>query len=300
MAFSDRRYGQESFGYGESAGPRSPLGGMAMWSVNTWIIVINIAVFVLDALLYRFQGIAPLASFGYFSADTAIYSGQIWRFITFQFLHAGIGHIFFNMLALFFFGQMVERWLGSRRYLAFYLICGVAGPVFYLLFWASGLLVTGAGVPLVGASAGVFGVLIAAAAIAPNTTVMLLFPPIPMKLKTLAWIFVGIAAFTVVTQGNQPGANAGGEAAHLGGAALGYLLIKNVGWLAWANRLSFSLGGVKDRINDRVEQTKAKRDRDMQLEVDRILRKVHDQGIASLSDKEKKTLANATERQRRG
>jgi membrane associated rhomboid family serine protease len=83
--------------------------------------------------------------------------------------------------------------------------------------------VTSPYVPLVGASAGIFGVLIAAAFVAPNATIMLLFPPIPMQLRTFAWVLIAIAVFSVFTAGH----NAGGEAAHLGGAAMGAALMSN-------------------------------------------------------------------------
>ena len=187
-----------------------------MWSVTTWLIVINVVVYVLNGFSDDL-----VARWGYFSATTAIYDLQLWRFITFQFLHANLSHIFFNMLALYFFGPLIENYLGSRRYLAFYLLCGTAGAAMYLILWVLGFLESGAQTPLIGASAGIFGVLIAAARVAPDTTVMLMFPPIPMKLKVLAWIMIGIAVFTVFSNGR----NAGGEAAHLGGAALGALLI---------------------------------------------------------------------------
>ncbi|MEZ6192352.1 MAG: rhomboid family intramembrane serine protease [Phycisphaerales bacterium] len=81
----------------------------------------------------------PIDAWGYFSAATAILGGQVWRFVTFQFLHASFGHILFNMLGLYFFGPMVESHLGSRRFLAFYLLCGVASAVAYIGFWLSGL-----------------------------------------------------------------------------------------------------------------------------------------------------------------
>jgi membrane associated rhomboid family serine protease len=115
----------------------------------------------------------------------------------------------------------VESYLGPRRYLAFYLLCGMAGAALYLIFWRLGILEVSAATPLVGASAGIFGVLIGAARVAPNTTVMLLFPPIPMRLKIFAWVMLGIALATVLEQGQ----NSGGQVAHLGGAALGALLI---------------------------------------------------------------------------
>jgi membrane associated rhomboid family serine protease len=191
---------------------------ISAWSVTAWLIAINVAVFILDMITHR-----DLANLGYFSAATAIGGLQIWRFVTFQFLHLNVGHIFFNMLALYFFGPMVEQYLGKRRYLAFYLLCGVAGAASYLILLMLHVLPDGPATPLLGASAGIFGVLIAAATrVAPNATVMLLLPPIPMKLRTLAWVMLGIALYTVLFSGH----NAGGEAAHLGGAALGFILIQ--------------------------------------------------------------------------
>lgn len=202
---------------------RSRVGAMRMGSVTTWLIALNVAVFILDAFL-RPRGfpVGRLWLAGYFSASTALYELELWRFLTFQFLHADITHLFFNMLSLYFFGYLIEGYLGSRRYLAFYLLCGIAGAVAYLLLWAAGVLIGDPRVPMVGASAGIFGVLFAAARVAPDTTVMLMFPPIPMKLKVLALVLAGVALVTVLTSGR----NAGGEAAHLGGAALGSLLIQ--------------------------------------------------------------------------
>jgi membrane associated rhomboid family serine protease len=237
MGWQDRNYSQTPAAQGRARA----FGSMRMWSVTTWIILINVAVFVIDRLLYRFgiggytlvltdQGRSfPVVQtqyflewWGYFSRFTALGELQLWRFISFQFLHAGIEHIFFNMLALYFFGPLVESYLGARRYVAFYLLCGCAGGLGYIVLSTIGLLISNPFVPLIGASAGIFGVLVAAAMIAPDATVLLIFPPIPIKLKTLAWIFIGIAVYTVFSQGH----NAGGEAAHLGGAVAGYLLIQ--------------------------------------------------------------------------
>jgi len=232
--------------------------GFRLNSVNTWLIWINIAVFVLDWLLlsrgfgYRVNFL-PAANdqnvmgvfeyWGHFSRALAIEQGQVWRFLGFQFLHAGFFHLFSNMIVMYFFGPLIESYLGSRRFLAYYLLCGVAGPVAYLLMSAAGYLASpdwmpaelADYIPLIGASAGVFGIIIGAARVAPDVEVMLLIPPVPMKLKTLAWFLVGLAAYTVIFFGDRAGYNAGGEAAHLGGAALGYFLIQRGHLLDWAN-----------------------------------------------------------------
>jgi len=225
MGIADRDYWQED---------RRPtaFGGIRMWSVNTWLIVINVAVFLLNNAVqqtvvdsdgYVLGRIHPIADvYGYFSVSTAVYGLQIWRFITFQFLHANFNHILFNMIALYFFGPIVESYWGARKYLAFYLLCGIAGPVMYVILWAMGFLIHDPHVPLVGASAGIFGVLIAAAQIAPNATV-LIYGLIPMRLRMMALLLLAIAVYATFFNGE----NAGGEAAHLGGAAAGFFLMKN-------------------------------------------------------------------------
>jgi membrane associated rhomboid family serine protease len=226
MALADREY----FRY--QPRPRNPivqLFGEA--PVTASLIAINVAVFLIDHLLAPDQVTTPegyvlqftrLEFWGHFSASFAIYGLQLWRLITFQFLHANLMHLAFNMLSLYIFGPLVEQHLGSARYLRYYLICGVGGAVAYLALFMKGVLVGYAWQPLVGASAGIFGILVAAAQVAPHATIMLLFPPIPMRLRTAAWVFIGIAVWTVFTRGR----NAGGEAAHLGGAIVGFLLMQ--------------------------------------------------------------------------
>src|SRR5437762_12336527 len=108
----------------------------------------------------------------HFSAYTVVDLHQIWRFITFQFLHDGFAHIAFNMFALYMFGPMIESYLGRRRFLAFYLLCGASGGAAYVLLYQTKLLVTSPYVALVGASAGIFGGLVAAAMVAPNATIV--------------------------------------------------------------------------------------------------------------------------------
>lgn len=223
MGFADRQYAR----YDDRG--RTVVGAMRMWSVTTWLIVINIAVYLLNSVTRSeangFGGL--LYVWGYFSAATVIGGLQLWRLITFQFLHLGPEHLIFNMIALYFFGPIVDGYLGSRKYLAFYLLCGVAGGVMYLVLLLFGVLQDGPGTPLVGASAGIFGVLVAGARLAPDTTVMLIFPPIPLRLRVVALVMLGIAIYVVLSNG----INAGGEAAHLGGAALGALLIWRPGLL---------------------------------------------------------------------
>jgi len=205
--------------------PTNPFGNFRNWSYTSWLIAINIAVFILDSMSHQ-----QLTGWGYFSEATAISQLQLWRFFTFQFLHAGPQHIFQNMLALYFVGPSVELVLGRRRYLAFYLICGFAGPLMFMLFSYFGILRVGWESPMVGASAGIFGVLIATAVLNPNRRIYFDFV-LPMTMRTMALILLGLAIFTIAFDLH----NAGGEAAHIGGAIAGFALIKNPWLLDWAN-----------------------------------------------------------------
>lgn len=226
MGIYDRDYYRETL-------PRGGFGHFDAWSISTWLIIINVSAFFIDGMLRRSLGDmdyfarGPLFKWGYFSTATAIQSGQIWRFLTFQFLHASLGHLVGNMLGLYFFGPIVEAHFGRRRYLAFYLLCGLAGAACYLLLQAAGVLISDSRVPMVGASAGIFGLLIAAAMIAPHVQVFYSFF-FPMTIGMLAVLGMLTAAYTIL----KLGPNAGGEAGHLGGGVMGFLFMKNQHWLS--------------------------------------------------------------------
>jgi membrane associated rhomboid family serine protease len=239
----------------------------------------------------------PLQAWGHFSTALGFMGLEIWRFITFQFLHANFLHLLFNMFGLWVFGGMVEQYLGFKRYAAFYLTCGIFGAVAYLIlnllgagwgvrFW--GVLPGSIYTPLVGASAGVFGVIIACAYIAPNAIVQLIFPPIPMKLKWFAYGYVALATINLL----RGGANAGGDAAHLGGAVAGYFFIRNAHLL----RDFFDVLG-----DSRKPSPKPRRPAASEAELDRILAKVktEGQGLSSLTNAEKRALHRSTVRKRR-
>lgn len=223
------------------ASERRGFGVFNLRTVTSWLITLNILVFVLDPILLKmgyvghrdigldprtnslaYKDIPLLNWWGYFSAQTTLELHQWWRLISFQFLHANVIHLMMNMLGLMMMGPFIESYLGSRRFLCFYLLCGGAGAAAYLFFWKTGILDYPAYLPLIGASAGVFGILAGVARLAPNHMVELLFPPVTVKMKELAIVLMGVAAVTIFTQGQ----NAGGEAGHLGGAVLGLLIVK--------------------------------------------------------------------------
>lgn len=246
-----------------------------------------------------------LASWLHFSTERGFLNIEFWRLIGFQFLHANFGHLLFNMIGLFFFGPLVERYLGSKRYLAFYLLCGICGALLYALLNLGGiaaslmlgddvnvpgLLFNDTYVPLIGASAGVFGVLMAGAFLAPSAIVLLFFI-IPMRLWVVAYGLVLLALWTVVFGGN----NAGGEAGHLGGAMAGWYFIRHprhlhgfFDFLGWVDPTSHHYRDRK-RIGSASPHSVTH-----QREIDRILEKISREGIQSLSDDEKRTLREAS------
>ena len=263
-----------------------------------------------------YQNMALIKRVGYFSTSNALIGsnaqgdmigGQVWRFITFQFLHADFTHLLVNMFGLWIFGPLVERYLGGKRFLAFYLLCGIFGALFYLLLNAAGaalsifgmdsvpfLLVNNTHQPLIGASAGVFGVLMAGAYLSPNSTVLLFFL-IPMRLVTLCYGLIGFSIFVLIFQSNDLSSNAGGEAAHLGGAIAGFYFIRNPHHLHGF----FDLLGRVDPTSTSAKVRKVTRRGGRAVddaEIDRILAKIHAKGLHSLNAREKKILRDCSKR----
>jgi len=260
---------------------------------------VGLQVFQLVPPLQKWLQFTTAQSLIYFSPSTGVDGGQFWRFLGFQFLHANFTHLLFNMIGLYFFGPIVERYLGGKRFLAFYLLCGVCGAFLYLLlnaggvissslfgpdFRIPGLLFHNPWTPLVGASAGVFGVLMAGAFLIPNATVLVFFV-LPVRFATLAYALVAVALFTILMDGR----NAGGEAAHLGGAIAGYYFIRRPhhlhGFFDLLGRVDPTSRSFRDRGDRRAID---------QREIDRILEKIGREGLAGLSERERRTLRDAS------
>ncbi len=146
-----------------------------------------------------------------------------WQLVSYFFLHGGLQHLIFNMLGLVTFGGDLERLWGPRRYLALILISTVAAALMQQAISSS----SGAFFPTVGASGGIYGLLLAFALTFPNRTITLIFPPIPMRARTFAIVFAGIELFSGVT-GTMAGV---AHFAHLGGM-LGALTLMLL-WRFW-------------------------------------------------------------------
>ena len=145
-----------------------------------------------------------------------------WQLVTYAFLHGNLPHIAFNMLTLAMFGSQVEYVWGPKRFLTFYMGCVVGAAICQLGVGWWTLSQGGQPYPTLGASGGIFGLLLAYGLLFPNQRVMLLFPPIPMKARTLV-ILYAVAELLFGLNGWQPGV---AHFAHLGGMLFGWLLLR--------------------------------------------------------------------------
>lgn len=150
-----------------------------------------------------------------------------WQPLTHMFMHGGFWHIFFNMYTLVMFGMVVERVLGTQKYLIFYFVTGLGAAALHTgVEWlqltymggGAGILYT----PMVGASGAIFGVLVAFAMLYPQARLTLIFPPITLDAKWWVIIFIGLELFTGIV-GTRIGI---AHFAHLGGALFGFLLVR--------------------------------------------------------------------------
>jgi membrane associated rhomboid family serine protease len=143
---------------------------------------------------------------------------QPWQLVSYSFLHGGYAHLFFNMFALYMFGPEIERLLGSRRFFTYYIVCVIGAAAAQL---AALRLLGNPPTPTVGASGGIFGLLLAFGLAFPRRRLMLIFPPIPMP----AWLFVtlyGLLELYLGVSGHDSGV---AHFAHLGGMVGGFALI---------------------------------------------------------------------------
>jgi membrane associated rhomboid family serine protease len=188
--------------------------------VNLTLLIANIAVFGLQWLFGDvFEGY-----FALWPPQAEAYgapSFQIWQLVTYGFLHSRemLTHLLFNMLALYMFGSEIERLFGSKRYAIYYFACVVGAAVMHLIVVSAAHLQPA---PVVGASGGVFGLLLAFGMAWPHRKLMLLFPPIPMP----AWLFVTFYGLLELYLGITQTAQGVAHFAHLGGMATGFVLIR--------------------------------------------------------------------------
>ncbi|HZY81639.1 MAG TPA: rhomboid family intramembrane serine protease [Cyclobacteriaceae bacterium] len=284
------------------------------------LIIINVVIFIVMIILF-----ATSRWFGFEAAFEVVekifvlppkfgdFLMRAWTLITYSFAHdwTTIWHIVFNMLALYWFGQLFIEYLGNDKLIAVYVLGGLAGGILYLLmfnvipFFEARSEFSG----LVGASAAVFAVMMAIVTLIPDYTFMVLLLG-PVKIKYIALFYIVLSFIGSV------GVNAGGEISHLGGLLIGFVYTRQlqagVNWgswvtatLTWINGLFKASPKVKVtyRKNEPATAQSAKKgapkpgfNKATQEEIDAILDKISDKGYESLTKEEKEKLFNASKK----
>lgn len=220
------------------------------------LIILNVLFYLATVVLGKSFGIDLTRILALYYPSSEHF--QPYQFITHMFMHGSLGHLFFNMFALWMFGRVLESVWGGKRFFTFYFVTGLGAAAFYtFVHWIEfthlknqlspeqyqlvidkgatilqgmqnytnaqmGKLNILLNVPVLGASGAVFGVLLGFGMLFPNTQLMLLFPPIPIRAKYFVIIY---GAVELVLAFTQPGSNVA-HFAHLGGMVFGYILIK--------------------------------------------------------------------------
>jgi rhomboid family protein len=189
--------------------------------VTRGLLIANVAMFLIEltvgpAVLITYLGLWPLGTMSLLGSGAGF---QPWQVVTYSFLHGSWLHLFVNMFALYMFGGQVETLFGAKRFLNLYFASVIAAAISQLIFAG---VAGGEPYPTIGASGGIFGVLLAYAMYFPNRTIILLIPPIPMP----AWLFVllyGALELYLGVTGTEEGV---AHFAHLGGMAGAWLMIQ--------------------------------------------------------------------------
>ena len=239
--------------------------------VVKWLLILNVVVFLLQLLFLDrylgFLGLVPASVLG---------KGYLWQLLTYMFLHGNFLHILFNMLFLWMMGSEIERYWGSREFLKYYLITGCGAGLVNVLVQPHST------IPTIGASGAIFGLIIAFALAFPDREILLYFL-LRIKAKYFA---VLVGAIELLALFLSPGAPIA-RFAHLGGLVIGYFYIKRERFfyplkrkfLAW-RREAYEASRRKQRQSD--DRTKQ--------EIDRILDKISNEGMGSLTASERRVL----------
>ncbi|MFY8000832.1 MAG: rhomboid family intramembrane serine protease [Candidatus Kapaibacteriota bacterium] len=299
-------------------------GGFSLFTpVIKMLLITNIAVFVAQYLFLGFLTIGGMSVqrlvMTYFAlqpVETGFF--YPWQLISYQFMHGGLWHLFFNMLALWMFGSELESIWGSRRFLLFYLLAGIGAGLAQI---GVSSLFPGYGGPTVGASGAIQGVMIAFGFMFPDRPILMfpIFFPIPAKIFVLIWIGIDLISGLMGSDGVA-------HFAHLGGALTGYLLLRygdQAGIFGFFDKIRDLLSGGGGRkvfsnkrkiydireINNYGQKQesgvsswfRAKTSSDgnrtiTQEEIDSILDKIAKTGYGSLSEEEKRVLMEASKK----
>ncbi|MDY6277141.1 MAG: rhomboid family intramembrane serine protease [Bacteroidales bacterium] len=184
--------------------------------VTGHLLLINIILFIATLINENFM----IGTFSLFYPTSPFF--RFWQPLTHMFMHGSFFHIFFNMYSLFLFGQVLERSIGSRKFVVFYFLCGFGAMLLHLLtVYLTGDVYTQTVVPMLGASGAIYGLFIGYGMMYPDSVLTLIFPPISLKAKWMMGIFVVIELLIGILDTSDGVAHF----AHLGGALIGFLLM---------------------------------------------------------------------------
>lgn len=267
--------------------------GMTPWVRR--LLVANLLVYLLQLTVLESPGFRNVFAF-----TPALALARPWTFATYMFLHGGLLHLAFNLLALFFFGRAVEERMGSRAFLPFYLLGGLGGAALSFLL----IQMVPINVPIVGASAAIYAVMLAFAWYWPDAPIHLIFFPAPIPAKWLITFLVALSLVVALLQ-LQTGV---AHLAHLGGFAAGFLYLKaQDARLAGAERRLRrpAAPGVLVSSNRRAAQgsrprppTTPRAHDAAQEQIDRVLDKILASGMQSLTPAERKFLIDVSRKLR--
>ena len=295
-----------------------PFGGFSVFpKVIKNLLIINAAVFFIQVIANNLMvGGKPLwYILNYWFALNPLAEGfnfQVWQLITYQFMHGSFTHILFNMFALWMFGMEIENYWGTKKFLTYYLLCGVVAGLFQLFLTP---LLGSSSAVTIGASGAVYGVLIAFGLMFPDRYIFLYFL-VPVKAKYLIGFLI-VLEFMLVDSAQSNVAHL----AHLGGALAGFLFIlidKSID-VPLKRMLNISSGyrsgsnfqnpfsGLSDKFKRRtqniedakyydINQRKDEETDITQEEIDKILDKISESGYQNLTEREKKILFDASKK----
>ena len=284
-------------------------------NAHVQLIIINVVIYFALVILYILSAI-PVVDvvfniiYDQFSIPSVAseFFKRPWTLITYMFAHSvkDIFHILFNMLVLYWFGRLFVEYLGSAKLVALYVLGGLTGGLAYLLIYYIGF--GSANATMVGASGAIYAIVIGTAVLLPNYTFYLLFFG-PVKIKYIAIFYVVLSLLSV-----RQGVNLGGNIAHLGGAFMGFIYMKQLqaginwgGWitttLQWFSELfqpkpkvKVSYRGDQKEKASASSSNKSTAKKVSQDEIDAILDKISDGGYESLTKEEREKLFKASKK----
>jgi len=283
-------------------------GGRIMTPGVKILIIANAAVFIIQNF-FGDQMTARLFGTFSFVPHQAIFELQVWRFVTYMFLHGDFWHIGFNMFALWMFGSQIEARWGQRNFLVYYFVCGLGAAVVYGIFNLFGI---DTYVQMIGASGAVMGVLLAYGMTFPNSIILFMFI-FPMKAKYFVILLALIDLWSI------PGGGSVAHLAHLGGMLAGFIFLRvtmpaltsGIGmgslggglggpgglggaWKRYQTKRKMRVVPPQDKSNggDGQPRDAGGKSKDQQR-IDVILDKISREGLQSLSDEEQEILRRA-------